>query len=231
MEWMLIYLNNLCECNILTRFILLLYSSFPGCQKQQFLLPPPFFFSPFGNSIKVKYQKFGFSSHQNAVTYLSLLSQLCVFPTRSQEVFLPIFQLSGKLSVTDDLANWIWVPQCFISLWSFTSTREQHCCALFRVSHPNCCLDCWSMAVDQPIPMAASAAWLPTNSKPLINITDKTCSSFGCYWLVLPLADLATSHHGSLFCMSGACKLLYNCIFKLFFIVLYPFKMKSIMRE
>lgn len=134
MEWMLIYLNNLCECNILTRFILLLrkYNSFPGCQKQQFLVFSFlfiffFFFSPIGNSSKVKYQKFGFSSHQNAVIYLSLLSQLCLFPTRNQEVFLPIFHLSGKLSVTGSLANWIWVPQCFISLWSFTSIREQHC--------------------------------------------------------------------------------------------------------
>lgn len=229
MEWMLIYLNNLCECNILTRFIWLLrkYSSFPGCQKQQlwgffflFLL----FFSPFGNSSKIKYQKFGFSSHQNAVNYLSLLSQLCLFPTRSQEVFLPIFQLSGKLSVTDGLVNWIWVPQCFISFWSFTSSREQHCCALFRVYHPNCCCwDSWSMAVDQLMPMRASAAWLPTNSKPLINATDITYSSVGCYWLVLSLSDLAINHHDSLFCVSGTCKLLYSCIFILFCIVVVSF--------
>lgn len=96
MEWMLIYLNNLCECSILTRFILLLrkYSSFPGCQKQQFLFFSFFlflFFFSFGNSSKVKYQNFGFSSHQNAVIYLSLYSSSVSFPPEVKKYFYLYF--------------------------------------------------------------------------------------------------------------------------------------------
>lgn len=156
---MLIYLNNLCECNILTGFILLLqkYSSFPGCQEQQFL---NLFFS-FGNSNKVKYEIFGCRSHQNVIRYLSLLSQLCLSLITSQELCLPRFQLSGKLPFAVSLASEIGYLSASSSPGPLPLPDSDT--TVLYSEHPTWTApaptwDSWSVAADQPVPVGASAA-------------------------------------------------------------------------